>query len=368
MIEELAVQTELTDQAAISLVENLVCIPSVSGQEGAAVAFLVGAMQALGFDAHVDGAGNAIGVLGTGPEIVLLGHIDTVPGAIPVRIADGVLWGRGAVDAKGSLAAFVAAAARAHHAGLAARIVVIGCVEEEVPSSRGAHYVLDRYRPQAVIVGEPSGWNRVTLGYKGSLRATLRIEQPCAHSAHATTTPAERIVAWWSQLQAYARRFNTCYERPWDQLLPTLLAVDSGSDGLHAWARADLSVRLPPTIPPSELEAALRTFDQVAELVILGAVPAWQSSRSDPLVRTFNATLRQHGTQPTLVLKTGTADMNVVGPVWNCPIVAYGPGDAALDHTPHEHLVLAEYLQAIGVLEGVLRSFRGHRLFTTYPV
>jgi [amino group carrier protein]-lysine/ornithine hydrolase len=46
--------------------------------------------------------------------------------------------------------------------------------------------------------------------------------------------------------------------------------------------------------------------------------------------------------------------MNVVGPVWNCPILAYGPGDSALDHTPNEHIDLAEYTQAINVLAGAL--------------
>ncbi len=46
--------------------------------------------------------------------------------------------------------------------------------------------------------------------------------------------------------------------------------------------------------------------------------------------------------------------MNVVGPVWNCPILAYGPGDSSLDHTPDEHLDLAEFRQAIAVLARVL--------------
>ena len=46
--------------------------------------------------------------------------------------------------------------------------------------------------------------------------------------------------------------------------------------------------------------------------------------------------------------------MNVVAPVWNCPIVAYGPGDSRLDHTPHEHLDLGEYLQAIEFLTSIL--------------
>src|SRR3712207_715350 len=131
--------SEITD--AVALLEGLVHIPSVSGDEAAAVRYLVDQMQQLGFDAIVAGAGNAVGIVGEGqPETVLLGHIDTVPGDIPVRIEDGRLWGRGAVDAKGPLAAFVMAAARARERGrLPGRIVVIGCVEEEAPSSRGAH-------------------------------------------------------------------------------------------------------------------------------------------------------------------------------------------------------------------------------------
>jgi LysW-gamma-L-lysine carboxypeptidase len=48
--------------------------------------------------------------------------------------------------------------------------------------------------------------------------------------------------------------------------------------------------------------------------------------------------------------------MNVVGPIWNCPIVAYGPGDSALDHTPEEHIVLKEYQRGIAVLSRVLQN------------
>ncbi len=51
--------------------------------------------------------------------------------------------------------------------------------------------------------------------------------------------------------------------------------------------------------------------------------------------------------------------MNVVGPVWQCPIVAYGPGDSNLDHTPHEHIQLEEYGLAITVLTNVLVALAG---------
>jgi LysW-gamma-L-lysine carboxypeptidase len=51
--------------------------------------------------------------------------------------------------------------------------------------------------------------------------------------------------------------------------------------------------------------------------------------------------------------------MNVVGPIWRCPILAYGPGDSALDHTPNEHVDIAEYLRAVDILATALRMFGG---------
>ena len=76
-------------------------------------------------------------------------------------------------------------------------------------------------------------------------------------------------------------------------------------------------------------------------------------------MRSFLAGLRSHdsGAQLGFVLKTGTSDMNVVAPIWRCPIVAYGPGDSSLDHTPNEHLQLNEYWKAINVLEETLLAF-----------
>jgi LysW-gamma-L-lysine carboxypeptidase len=352
---------DVQSPAAVALLEGLVRIQSVSGDEALAVRYLVDQMQHLGFDACVDEAGNAVGVMGEGrPETVLLGHIDTVPGAIPVRIADGRLWGRGTVDAKGPLASFVVAAARAHARGaLRGRIVVIGCVEEEAPSSRGAHYVVERYRPDACIVGEPSGSHRATLGYKGTLRIRCHAKAACGHGAHDRQTAAERVVLMWQQIRNHADQFNQGRKLAFDQLLPTLIAINSGSDGLHEWAVAEISVRLPLPIEPLALAEQIQTFDESTAIDVLGTAPAFRAERTTPLVRAFTQAIRQHDQQPALVLKTGTADMNIVGPVWGCPIVAYGPGDAALDHTPNEHIVLHEYELAIAVLEQVLGQIHG---------
>ena len=351
------------DEDAIALLKDLVAIPSLSGQEHEAVSFLVGTMRRLGMDAYVDEAGNAVGSIGDGrPEILLVGHIDTVPGSIPVRVEDGKLYGRGAVDAKGPLAAFVAAMARLRAAGpIPGRIVVVGCVEEEAPSSRGAHAILRRYHPDFCIVGEPSGWDTLTLGYKGSLRANVRIAQGTAHSAHDRATAAEQGSDLWQRVRAWAAELNRGQERAWDQVLPTLVGIRSGGDGLQEWCDLDLSIRLPEDLAPSAVEAQLRAFAPEAALQVRGAVPAFRSPRTSPVTRALIGALREQGVGARFVVKTGTSDMNVVGPAWGCPIVTYGPGDASLDHTPDEHIILDDYLGAISVLERGLGMLIGLR-------
>ena len=175
------------------LVRGLVEIPSLSRREGDAVEWLVARMAERGFRASVDDAGNAIGEIGAGTRhVVLLGHIDTVPGEIPVRIEDGLLVGRGAVDAKGPLAAFVAAAT-APPPGL--RITVVGAVEEESSTSAGARHRATLPAPDWCVIGEPSGWDGVTIGYKGRLVLRLTLERTARHGAAPGATVSEEALA-----------------------------------------------------------------------------------------------------------------------------------------------------------------------------
>lgn len=347
----------IPDEEAFRLLEELVRIPSPSGAEREAAAFLVDWMQRYGFAAWIDEAGNAIGVLGEGPRtLMLLGHLDTVPGEIPVRVADGRLYGRGAVDAKGPLAAALVAVARlGPRPGW--RWAVVGAVEEEAATSRGARHLLGTWPPpEMVLILEPSGVDAITLGYKGRMILHVRLEAPHRHSAVPEPGPAEQLVALWLALREQARAASP---RPtlFEQITPSLRRVIADGDGLREWAEMTIGFRLPEAWPPERWREAIRPTLEAAGATwrTEGEEPAWRASADSPLARALLEGIRGEGLRPRLLLKSGTSDMNVVGPAWRCPIAAYGPGDARLDHTPGEHIVLAEYLQGVRVLTRALK-------------
>ena len=80
-----------------------------------------------------------------------------------------------------------------------------------------------------------------------------------------------------------------------------------------------------------------------------------------PLAYAFVDAIRAEGQRPAFKLKTGTADLNVVGPVWQCPIVAYGPGDSSLDHTPEEHVEIGEFERSVRILTRVIEKLTTER-------
>ncbi len=334
-------------ETLIGLVEHY----SPSGQERAAAEWLVGRMQALGYtDASIDAAGNAVGISGSGArQVVLLGHIDTVPGEIPVRVENGVLHGRGTVDAKGALACFVDAAAQVGPVE-GWQLVVIGAVEEE-RSSEGARHAARQYQPDLAVIGEPNHWDRIALGYKGSAWAEVTVRLPQAHTAGNQPSAAEAAVEVWQAIRAYAQAFNAEKPKAFEQILPSLRGVQSEEDGFEQRARLTIGARLPPEITPEQWYARLDALAARAEVTRLGyPIPAWACQKNSSVVRAFLKGIRGQGGQPSFVYKTGTADLNIVAPAWGCPALVYGPGDSALDHTPQEQLSLAEYARATEVL------------------
>lgn len=338
---------------------GLVSQYSPSGQERSAVAWLVAWMKSMGYnDAFIDGAGNAVGMIGDGPkQVVLLGHIDTVPGEIKVAFTPDsspmgrgeLLYGRGSADAKGPLACFVDAVVKV---GVKDgwQFVVIGAVEEE-RDSEGASFVATQYKPDFAIIGEPNQWDRVALGYKGSAWGNITVKRGQSHTASGEQTAAEEAVEEWLKIKSYVDLFNSDKQKTFEKLLLTLRGIESGTDDFEQWARLKVGVRLPVKVSPEDWYGKLEEVVCSTEVERIGfAIPAWECEKNTKLVKSFLSGIRSQGGEPRFVYKTGTADLNIVAPVWKCPALVYGPGDSRLDHTPNEHISLEEYAKAVDVL------------------
>lgn len=332
------------------LVRSMVSIPSVSGREQRLAAFLAGQLARLGLAARVDEVGNVVAETACqrGPVVLLLGHLDTVSGGGTVGQVGDLLYGRGSVDAKGSLAAMICAAA-----GLSdrCRLIVAGAVGEEAPGSVGArHLVRTLPRPDAVIVGEPSGWNGVCLGYKGFLGIEYATVRPVLHTSSPAETAVEAAAAFWRLLDGLVSGEERERALAFDAAAATL--VEMRGDIRSAIAR--VSCRIPPGFDVPALEQALTRLAPAGNVTFTESMPAVRRGNADPVARALRMAIRAAGGRPRGVVKAGTSDMNVFGERMDVPMAAYGPGDGHLDHTDDEHLSLAELDRSVGVLTAAL--------------
>ncbi len=348
------------DEARV--LERLVRQYSPSGHEGPAVREFVRVARELGYSARIDAAGNGLARRGRGsPRLVFLGHIDTVDGRLPVRRRAGRLYGRGTVDAKGPLAAALLAGADLEGPG---EYLVVAAVGEEV-DSRGARHLLRRRAPDAVIAGEPSGWDGVTLGYKGELRLELNVRGRRTHLSSPEPTATDRAIAWAGAVRAFVAAQT--HDSPFRSLSVKAVALSGGGRGDVEQAHLTLDLRLPPSLSTAALLRTLPRPPDGASVATRLRVEAIEVDRTNPVVTSFVAGVRAAGGRPTLWRKGGTSDLNLVVPAWGVPGAAYGPGDARLDHTDRESLSLEELHRSVSVLRVALARLRAGALTPRRP-
>src|SRR5262249_17912488 len=156
---------------------------------------------------------------------------------------------RGAVDAKGPLAAFICTAARiAYSKEVECPVIVIGAVEEEAATSRGARFAVQQYQPYACVIGEPSGSQAVTIGYKGRLLVEGHCMRSLSHTAGPLQSSNEIAAAYWERVRRCASEWNEQHagNSAFASLQPSLRSINSGQDGLEEWTRFKIGYRLPP--------------------------------------------------------------------------------------------------------------------------
>ena len=353
---------------AVDLLRRMLAVPSPPYEERALAELLVEAMTELGLDAGIDAAGNALGATGAGdgPTVYLVGHLDTAPGVVPVREDGRRLFGRGAADAKGPLAALVLAAAALRDTP--GRIVVAGAVEEETPASRGAqHLAATLDPPDALIVGEPSGWSCVTIGYKGKVDVVYRVSRPATHPTNLASKATEIAAAFWSDVQSLVEGWDRRGDdrrhghAAFDRLAVTLVAMRGDLEQ----AELELCFRTPVGFDTDGLLALLGELGRGGDLELLARVAATRADRRSAVVGALTGAIRGAGGEPRLKVKTATSDVNVLAEHWSVPTATYGPGDSRLDHTDDEHIEIDEYLKGIRVLTDALHRLTGAREETT---
>ncbi len=328
----------------------MVRIPSVTGSERDLAEFICKWANDNGFDAFIDDTGNLIARKGTGGDILLVGHMDTFPGEPEVKVEDGKLYGRGSVDAKGALSAFLLAAAASSNEA----VTIIGTVDEE-GSSTGASALIGVHEPSFVIIGEPSGWDGITLGYRGRAEMIIGLSDRCGHATSPGANTIERTVSFHSTVMELIDR-NNSDRSMFTSISARLMEISTTSDGLEDHTAMRYDLRLPVGLDTERFVRSIKALGPEYSVELSKVVNGVRTERSGKLTSSFVRAIRRNGGSPRFILKTGSSDMNVLQ-AFDVPILSYGPGDQRLDHTPEEHISLEEHRLAIDILTSVLDQF-----------
>jgi len=270
----------------VSLACDLIDVPSVSGDEARVARFVASYLTDLGYRVELfdaaPGRPNVLATTDQPPRIVLSTHLDTVPPHIPARLAGGVLYGRGACDAKGIVAAQIAAAERLRAEGVDG-IGLLFVVDEEMGSvgARAANAHPRAGECRWLIDGEPTE-NRLAAGSKGSLRLTLCTAGVPAHSAY--PEHGRSAIEALLDVLGDVRRATWPTDPVYGETTVNIGVIAGGTrpNVVAADARADLQIRLVTEAPPVQalLERAVRDrarFDYLTAVPpqLLATVPGF---------------------------------------------------------------------------------------------
>ena len=361
----------VTTRFAVKTLEKALKLYTPSLREKSLADFLADKCDDLGFrDIHTDDVGNIIATKGSGsPKILLCGHMDTVPGRIRVRKEGDYLFGRGSSDAKGPLIAMLFAAASAQEK--TGTVIFVGAVDEEGNATGIKSLTKDKPDVDYAIFGEPSGTNQITIGYKGRIAINLKIN--VEDSAHASAPWLAKNAIHESSL--FVNEIKNVLESGQENkkkgmmLTATLTEIKGGLSHNVTPRECDstLDIRIPVGISCKSVEEKIsKAVQEISKkqqveafYSIIDETEPFEAEHNSPLVRALTlGILDIEKKRPTLIRKTGTGDMNVIGNSLSIPVVTYGPGDPHAAHTIDEKISIDEYLQGIEVLKRPIQHLK----------
>ncbi len=353
------------------MLEKALRLYTPSKHETPMAEFLAERCDELGFtDIRIDEVGNVIAKKGTGsPRVMLCGHMDVVPGKVPVRIIGDSMYGRGASDAKAPLMAMLFAAAAVPEGN--GTITFVGAVDEEGNATGIKNLVKKKMDIDYAIFGEPSGIKRVTIAYKGRLAINLKISIKDSSHASAPWLSKNAITESITFITALKEELEKGQEdkSKTGMLTATTTLISGGTSHnvtpMECETTFDIRIPIGGSCKATEQKVATLVREITKErgvesfYSILDETEPFEAPHDSPLIRALTlGVLNIEDERPMLVRKTGTGDMNVLGNQWGIPVVTYGPGDPHESHTIDEKVSIGEYLKGIEILTEVLRRLK----------
>jgi acetylornithine deacetylase len=368
----------LRDLVAINSV-NPTLVPGAPGEAAVADAIAI-CMRGLGLDVEVetvaDGRPNVVGVLDgrvKGRTLMFCGHTDTVGVAgmtdpfSPVE-RDGRLYGRGAQDMKGGVAAMIAAAGALAARGFASGRLVVAAVVDEEHASIGADALVKRWRADAAVVTEPTDLT-IAIGHKGFAWVAVDVEGRAAHGSR----PAEgqdailRMGRVLGRLEALDRELQ---QRPAHPLVGTgslHASLVAGGRELSSYPdRATLTMERR-TLPGEAESIALEEVEDILAALAhedttfrgharhVFSRPAYEVPPDHEIARALSASFAAVGGTPRINGASFWTDAAVLGHA-GIPSILFGPGGAGL-HSTEEYVIVADVVQCRDALADLGRRF-----------
>jgi len=379
----------MNKDALIDFTQRLICQPSLSCNEGLVTQIVLDEMKRLSFDRFwKDENGSAIGLIEgaqSGPTLLFDAHTDTVgiaPGSVWVRdpfgaeIADSFLYGRGAVDMKGALAAMLHAAASVDKSKLAGKVVVSASVMEEVYEGGALKTVMEEVKPDFVIIGEASELNLV---HGGRGRAEIHLET-IGRPSHSSSPHLgiNAIHLMMKVIQAVDK--IELGEHP--LLGPAIFALtDIISEPYPAYSviparcKATYDRRLLPGETVEDVLEAITSLPELKDINFYAKIaegehqaytgkvltcnkffPAWELEETHPFVQNALSGLRASGLTPELTAyRFCTNAAYSIGEA-GIPTIGFGPGGEGDAHVVDEKISLDELEKAARGYQGIIEA------------
>ena len=369
----------------IALLERLIACPSVTPEEGGAQALLEETLTGLGFSVERLVSGeephgpvpNLLATRGSGgPHFAFAGHTDVVPPGkgwtsdpFTAETKGDLLYGRGAVDMKGSIAAFIAAVSQLPDLPGTLSFIITG--DEEGPAVHGTRALMTRMeeraiKPDMILVGEPTSQNRlgdtIKIGRRGSVNMWIDIVGKQAHVAypHEGDNPITRLFRIGTRLHELDLDDGDEWFQPSNLEVVTVDVGNPASNVIPGEAHLRLNIRFNVHHTGQELvEKVQSIIDEEAPGARFKAMVSGEAFLTEPgplsdLVS--DAIVEVTGDTPTLSTGGGTSDARFLHTL--CPIVEFGLLNATM-HKLDEAVAIADVHQLTDIYAGILRRALG---------